>query len=130
MIFSAYKLITDKLEHKEARVKDSGAATEYSIKQAVSPTPRVYSTETEDAIKLDDEISPLNSMYDLDKFFSDYPDAVAWIYSPSTPIDYGVVEADNNEFYLDHFASSKPIFPLSNSSNWRSISSKSNITYE
>jgi sortase B len=103
MIFSAYKLITDKLEHKEARVKDSGAATEYSIKQAVSPTPRVYSTETEDAIKLDDEISPLNSMYDLDKFFSDYPDAVAWIYSPSTPIDYGVVEADNNEFYLDHF---------------------------
>jgi SrtB family sortase len=103
MIFSAYKLITDKLDHKEARVKDSGASSEYALKQSVSPTPRVYSPEAEEGIQLDDEVSPLNSMYDLDKFFSDYPDAVAWIYSPSTPIDYGVVEAEDNDFYLDHF---------------------------
>lgn len=104
MIFSAYKLISDKLEHKEARVKDSGVSTEYAVKEAAaSPTPRVYTEDEIVGVKLDDEVSPINSMYDLDKFFSDYPDAVGWLYSPNTPIDYGVVEAEDNDYYLHRF---------------------------
>lgn len=103
MIFCAYKLISDKMEHKESRDKDSGVVAEYTIKQAVSPTPRVYTPEAVETNQLDEEVSPLNSMYDLEQFFSDYPDAVAWIYCPGTPIDYGVVEAEDNDFYLRRY---------------------------
>ncbi|MBR3239582.1 MAG: class B sortase [Oscillospiraceae bacterium] len=54
-------------------------------------------------VKLDDEVSPLNSMYDLPRFFKDYPDAVGWIYCPGTPIDNGVVQAKTNDYYLHRF---------------------------
>lgn len=101
MAFSAYKLISDTMMHKQAERKDAGNAQTYSLKVSVTPTPRVYVEEPED--KLDDEISPLNSMYDLEKFFSDYSDAVGWIYSPNTKIDYGIVEAEDNDYYLHRF---------------------------
>lgn len=100
MIFSAYKIISDKVVHSEARAKDSSTVDSYVIREAVSPTPRVYEAHVEQQVKLDDEVSPLNSMYDLDQFFSDYPDAIAWIYCPDTKIDYGVVEGEDNDFYL------------------------------
>lgn len=107
MIFSAYKLISNKVEHKEARVKDSGVSSEYTIKkeeeEELPPRPRIYAPEVEVSVQLDDEISPLNSMYDLSKFFSDYPDAVGWLYCPGTPIDYGVVEGEDNDYYLHRF---------------------------
>jgi len=101
MAFSAYKLISDTMMHKEAERKDAGNAKTYALPVVASPTPRVYEEEPEDP--LDDEISPLNSMYDLNKFFADYPDAVGWIYCPDTKIDYGVVEAEDNDYYLHRF---------------------------
>ena len=104
MAFSSYKLITDRVEHSQARDKDEGASQNYVISNPISPTPRVYDKEQmEEGVTLDDEISPLNSMYDLDQFFSDYPDAIAWIYCPNTPIDYGIVEAEDNDYYLHRF---------------------------
>ena len=104
MAYSSYKLINDKVEHKEARTKDTTVTQNYVIeKPVVSPTPRVYEEHVEEKIVLDDEVSPLNNMYDLDKFFSDYPDAIGWIYSPNTYLDYGVVEAEDNDFFLHRF---------------------------
>ena len=32
------------------------------------------------------------------------PNAVGWLYVPDTPLDYPVMQADNNDFYLDHAA--------------------------
>ena len=103
MVFSGYQLISDKVEHSSARTKDTSASTSYALTGSAAPTPRVYTEQTEAAVPQDAEISPLNSMYNLDKFFAEYPDAVAWIYSPDTPIDYGVVEADDNDYYLHRF---------------------------
>ena len=104
MAYSSYKLISDKVEHKEARSKDTAATQNYVITNPVaSPTPRVYEEHVEKEILLDDEVSPLNSMYDLTKFYSDYPDAIGWIYSPNTYLDYGIVEAEDNDFYLHRF---------------------------
>ena len=100
MIFSGYKLLTDKAEHKDAREKDDEAKVTYQRKQTLQATPRPYTDNPE--IQLDDEISPLNSM-DLDQFYADYPDAVGWIYSPNGLIDNGVVEAEDNDFYLHRF---------------------------
>ena len=102
MIFSAYKLLSDHFEHKESRDKDDSIKTSFLAPSTVSATPRPYNEETAGVI-LDDEVSPLNSMYDLSAFYSQYVDAVGWIYSPDTPIDYGVVEAEDNDFYLHRF---------------------------
>ena len=103
MIFSVYKLISDKTEHKDARVKDDSVKTAYQDDRPAVATPRPYAEEDLEEIVLDDEISPLNSMYDLNAFYAEYPDAIGWIYSPNTPIDYGVVEAEDNDFYLHRF---------------------------
>ena len=104
MVFSTYKIVRDRVEHQQARKMDSEASDTYVRPAAASPTPRAYRQEVEEQQDfLDDEVSPLNSMYDLDKFFSDYPDAIAWIYCPDTKIDYGVVEAENNDYYLHRF---------------------------
>ena len=100
MAFSAYKVISDKVVHYQARAKDNEVAENYEIRDPASPTPRVYGEEVEQGIRLDDEVSPINSMVDLNSLFADYPDAVAWLYSPNTPINYGVVEAADNDFYL------------------------------
>ena len=100
MIYSAYNIIEDKVVHSEARSKDNQVVESYVIQNPVSPTPRVYEEQVTNQILLDDEVSPLNSMVDLSKFFVDYKDAVAWIYSPDTKINYGVVEAEDNDFYL------------------------------
>ena len=37
---------------------------------------------------------------DFDSLTAQYPDVVAWIYCPSTVIDYPIMQADNNEKYL------------------------------
>ncbi len=104
MVFSSYKIIRDRVEHSQARAKDSAASGSYVLPRAASPTPRAYEKKTaEEQSDLDDEVSPLNSMYDLEKFFSDYKDAIAWIYCPDTKIDYGVVEAEDNDYYLHRF---------------------------
>ena len=105
MIFSAYKVISDKVVHYQARAKDNEVAENYEIRDPASPAPRVYQEQVEQelleqGIQLDDEVSPINSLVDLDKFFADYPDAVAWIYCPDTKINYGVVEAEDNDYYL------------------------------
>ena len=68
MAYSSYKLISDKVEHSQARSKDQDATQSYGIAFPVSPTPRVYEDQTGEEIQLDDEVSPLNSMYDLEKF--------------------------------------------------------------
>ncbi len=103
MVYSGWQILSDNLEHSSARSKDSGASTSFALSGSEAPVPRMYGEETAQGIPLDNEISPINSMYDLDKFFSEYPDAVGWIYSPDTLIDYGVVEAEDNDFYLHRF---------------------------
>ena len=100
MIYSAYNIIEDKVVHSEARSKDNQVVESYVIQNPVSPTPRVYEEQVTNQIVLDDEVSPLNSLVDLSKFFADYKDAVAWLYCPDTKINYGVVEAEDNDFYL------------------------------
>ncbi len=107
MIFAGYKLISKEVKDQAAIKMDEGASDRYKSKtndpksSSVPSTPRPYE-DLSSEIQLDDEISPLND-YDLDAFFADYEDAVAWIYSPGTPIDYGVVEAEDNDFYLYRF---------------------------
>ncbi len=113
MAYSAYQLIHDQVQHSEARSKDESAAQTYAIKtgtDAPASTPRAYEApahsdeaQSQQLISLDEEVSPLNSMYDLDQFFQDYPDAVGWIYSPHSYLDYGVVEAEDNDYFLHRF---------------------------
>ena len=47
---------------------------------------------------LDDEMSPIE--VDFDGLLDRNPDVTAWLYCPDTPISYVVVQASDNEFYL------------------------------
>ncbi|MBR3239581.1 MAG: class B sortase [Oscillospiraceae bacterium] len=128
MVYSSYKLIDNKIQHDQDRDKNTSLNESYAVKTpesssapAASAGPAAGQTSSGNEsgnenqsfflpgfrpgsqVKLDDEVSPLNSMYDLGKFYSDYPDAIGWIYCPGTPIDSGIVEANDNSYYLHRF---------------------------
>ena len=41
-------------------------------------------------------------IYSAQAMNSAYPDAVGWLYIPDTPINYPVMQGDDNDFYLHH----------------------------
>ncbi len=120
MAYSSYRLIDDKLEHDQARSKNSDLISSLIKKDPeASSSPNIseghaasqgrpgFGLESDlqsgSLIQRDDEVSPLNSMYDFSQFYRQYPDAIGWIYCPGTPIDNCIVEADNNDYYLHRF---------------------------
>ena len=120
MAYSSYRVLDDKLEHSQARRKNDNlisAITKKDPEASSSPAIAEGSASSQARpefgvesnlqggvqIRLDDEVSPLNSMYDFSQFYSQYPDAIGWIYCPGTPIDNCIVEADNNDYYLHRF---------------------------
>lgn len=49
------------------------------------------------------ETKPMQTVYiDFDKLIEKYPDVIGWLYCEGTPINYPVMQCDNNDFYLRH----------------------------
>lgn len=48
---------------------------------------------------------------DFDVLRAKNPDVVAWLYSPDTPINYPVVQADDNEYYMHRLFDGRQSYP-------------------
>lgn len=87
---SAYKLISTLHEYKVADNMYSNLNN------------RFVSGKTADAEDdADKEHSPIS--VDFDELLAQSPDVVGWIYSADTPINYPVVQGEDNDFYLHRF---------------------------
>ena len=72
---------------------------EPAVQVAVSPAPN--QSESEDPAITNDEpdvFSPIQ--VDFDALFAKNQDVIAWLYCQDTPINYPVVQASDNEYYL------------------------------
>lgn len=82
-IFSAGKVINYCLEAKESIDYNADLIRQVSVDEA---TPK------------GSEVSPIS--IDFNVLTEENADVMGWLYCPETPINYPVVQADNNEYYL------------------------------
>lgn len=86
---SAYKLISTLHEYKVADNMYSNLNN------------RFVSGKTAEEEETDKEHSPIS--VDFDELLAQSSDVVGWIYSADTPINYPVVQGEDNDFYLHRF---------------------------
>ncbi len=99
-IFSSYKIVSYFFERKKA--------DDYYNKFIDDVT--VSSDETSVSSNGGSDISEnydINIEIDFDILFSECKDAVGWIYSPGTVINYPVVKGNDNNYYLDKLPNGK-----------------------
>lgn len=106
--FSAYKLITIFLNYKQARDYYSDAAASYIIVTPDSKSeeekekPQTAKPESgdnaESVVPEEPEGAPIE--IDFEALQAECSDVIAWIYSEDTMINYPVVQAADNDYYL------------------------------
>ncbi|MDO4733607.1 MAG: class B sortase [Bacillota bacterium] len=87
--FSAYKIIDYLREGAE-----SNASRDQLLEQAVQEAPR------ETLLPADRQPEP-PILVDFDRLEQENPDIVAWLFCDGTPINYPVLQAADNSYYLD-----------------------------
>lgn len=94
--FSSFKLFSYTMKSREAEV-----LREKMMNSVIVSIP---SEESEPITKEDSLLSSKfpDIQVDISKIQKMYPNAVAWLYCPDTPIHYPVMRTDNNEYYVNH----------------------------
>ena len=98
-LFAGYKLISKEIEYKKAQNFYNDLSSAYTNRNDSEDSAPKATPKPEDEVILDDEVSPLST--DWDTLLKDYPDIVAWLYSPDTVINYPVAQYDDNAYYLN-----------------------------
>lgn len=100
LIFSAISLISKIIEYNEANSLYEDIQGKYvaTISPETTEPNTVSSDNTSDESK-SNHLSPPIAV-DFSKLIAENSDVVGWIYSENTPINYPVVQADNNRKYL------------------------------
>ena len=96
---SAFKIISTLNGYKKAEKNYTQTSSQYTTVAAPAATPGGKEKE-EDVAQEPMEVFPLKVDFAALKETS--KDAVGWIYSPGTPINYPVVRTDDNVFYVEH----------------------------
>lgn len=85
---------------------EGAAVTQNLTEIALSPVASSPSAEPETAEVTGeeeaqyDEYAPFT--VDFEALWAESPDVVAWLYCEDTPINYPIVQGDDNEFYVEH----------------------------
>ena len=103
MSFSGYKLYGIYKEYKTGSDLYNSLANQFvtikeSAKKEESVT--VNSSDEEPSLNLDKTEDEIKIDIDFDTLLETNKDIVAWIYSPDTPINYPVVQSNDNDYYL------------------------------
>ncbi len=89
--FSGWKVFDLLREYRQERLAYQALSDAY-----VQTLPTAVPTEPAETVP--PETAPIT--VDFDTLTEQYPDVVGWLYCPDTPIDYPVVQAEDNDRYL------------------------------
>ena len=105
----AFKIASTLIGYKQAEKSYDDLANQY-VTVAASPSPAPTAGPSESAAPVEEEhvggngfnpdVSPIN--VDFDGLLRQDSDYAAWIFNPTTVINYPVAYTDNNDYYLDH----------------------------
>ena len=96
---SAFKIISTLSGYKKAEKSYEQTSSQFTTVAAPAATPAGKEKE-EDIPQAPLEKFPLK--VDFNALRETCKDAVGWIYSPGTPINYPIVRTDDNVFYIEH----------------------------
>ncbi len=103
-LFSGWQLISILSEYRDGEESYEALTRGYITQQTeIGNKPRDSATESEPL----EEVEPLETVpiaVDFDALLADCPDVVGWLYCPDTPINYPVVQAGDNDYYLRRLA--------------------------
>lgn len=99
LLFSGYKLFTMMHEYVNSRRVYNSLSSQYVVEKAKDEQQPVPEDAHEEGFT---EFSPIT--VDFDALKADAPDIIGWIYCKDTIINYPVVQADDNDYYLHRFA--------------------------
>ncbi len=101
-LFSGWKVLTILWDYRQSEASYTTIADAY-----IKPTPQPSEPENDlsaDAFTSGNvEMKPVETApiaIDFAALLADCPDVVGWLYCPDTPINYPVVQAEDNNFYL------------------------------
>ncbi len=94
-LFSGWKVFCAMSEYRQSEESYEALTQAYTTRQPVQVTvPESEPAEATEPV----ETAPIT--VDFDALFADCPDVVGWLYCPDTPINYPVVQAGDNDYYL------------------------------
>jgi sortase B len=94
--FSAYKIISTLNGYRVAQKNYDSLSEQFVTATTSTPKPETSDAEEEEEL----EVSPIS--VDFAALQAQSPEAVAWIYSPNTVINYPVAHTEDNFTYLTH----------------------------
>lgn len=99
--FSFWKLTSELADKIQSR-KLMTQMAEQAVVEVTQPT----ETQPEESEPTEaPEFAPIE--IDFNELWLYYPDLVAWLYCPTTNLNYPVVQTDNNQFYVNHLPNGK-----------------------
>lgn len=105
MAFCAYKLYTVQAEYAEGTALYDDLANQYAATVETTKTAAPSDAFNEEPQELSGDALPL--CVNFDTLLEANNDVVAWIYCADTPINYPVVQSDDNTYYLRRMLNGK-----------------------
>lgn len=101
IVFSFWKLTSELVDKYQSR-----KLMEEMAEQALEEVTQPEETQPEESVPTEPmERAPIS--VDFSELWLYYPDLVAWLYCPTTNLNYPVVQTDNNQFYVNHLPNGK-----------------------
>lgn len=93
---SFYMMTSELVDKFESRRLMSQMAEQARVETTQPVQTQLEETASAEAM----EFAPIT--IDFAELWRYYPDLVAWLYCPTTNLNYPVMQTDNNQFYVDH----------------------------
>lgn len=73
---------------------------DFVVTESADETESTEPTETDTNLETEPTQEDLSITVDFEELLAQYPNAVGWLYCEGTPINYPVMQSDDNDYYL------------------------------